>query len=156
MNVKRREAIFACASAMPRNPPRRTGAVKAGSATPGLNRRASFVQGKAKKNQGKILAFPCISLVESGLFKGLRRIQIKKSGALSTRLQVACRASDGHPVGRLVLPLLARLGRACRIFDRFGLVRLVRWDLTDLLQVLLHRRRYDLVAAEIGGDAVDL
>jgi len=30
MNVKRREAIFACASAMPqRNPPRRTGAVKA-------------------------------------------------------------------------------------------------------------------------------
>jgi hypothetical protein len=41
---------------------------------------------KSKENQGKILAFPWIPLAESGLFKGLRRIQIKKSGALSTRL----------------------------------------------------------------------
>jgi hypothetical protein len=41
---------------------------------------------KAKKNQGKNLGFPWIPLAESGLFKGLRRIQIKKSRALSTRL----------------------------------------------------------------------
>jgi hypothetical protein len=62
MNVKRREAIFACASAMPRrNPPRRTGAVKARSETPGLNLRASFVQGKPRKtkeNSLHFLAFP--------------------------------------------------------------------------------------------------
>jgi hypothetical protein len=37
---------------------------------------------KNKKNQGKSLAFPWIPLAESGLFKGLRRIQVKKSGAL--------------------------------------------------------------------------
>jgi hypothetical protein len=33
---------------------------------------------KCKENQGKFLVFPWIPLVESGLFNGLRRIQIKK------------------------------------------------------------------------------
>jgi hypothetical protein len=114
------------------------------------------VQGKAKKNQGKILAFPCISLAELGLFKGLLRIQIKNLGLVSTRLSgcvPSLRRTSSWPP-RFALLLL--LGRARRIFDRFRLVRLVRWDLADLLQVLLHRRRYDLVDAEIGGDAVDL
>src|ERR1700733_2000796 len=34
---------------------------------------------KSKKMQGKVLAFPWIPLAESGLFNGLRRIQIKIS-----------------------------------------------------------------------------
>jgi hypothetical protein len=37
-----------------------------------------------------------------------------------------------------------------------GLARLNSGDLADCLQVLLHRRRDDLVDAEIVGDAVDL
>jgi hypothetical protein len=36
--------------------------------------------------KAKLLTFPFISFSESGLFKGLRAIQIKKSGSLSTRL----------------------------------------------------------------------
>src|SRR3984957_15685813 len=41
---------------------------------------------KSKENQGKKLAFPCFPLAESGLFNGLQRIQIKKSGRASTRV----------------------------------------------------------------------
>jgi hypothetical protein len=37
-------------------------------------------------DQGKKLAFPWFSLAESGLFNGLQRIQIKKSGRASTRV----------------------------------------------------------------------
>jgi hypothetical protein len=33
----------------------------------------------SKEKQGKVLAFPCISLANSGLFKGLQGIQIRKS-----------------------------------------------------------------------------
>jgi hypothetical protein len=45
-----------------------------------------LLQGKASKTKGiqiKKLAFPWIPLVESRLFNGLRRIQIKKSATLS-------------------------------------------------------------------------
>ena len=38
---------------------------------------------KCKQNQGKLLAFPWISLAKSGLFNGLQRIQIKKSVPVS-------------------------------------------------------------------------
>jgi hypothetical protein len=44
-----------------------------------------LLQGKARKTkgiQGKRLGFPWIPLADSGLFKGLRRIQIKKFAAL--------------------------------------------------------------------------
>ena len=41
---------------------------------------------KIQKNQGKKLAFPCFPLAESGLFNGLQRIQVKKSGRASTRV----------------------------------------------------------------------
>jgi hypothetical protein len=41
---------------------------------------------QSKENQGKRLGFPWIPLAELGLFKGLQRIQIKKSAANSTRL----------------------------------------------------------------------
>jgi hypothetical protein len=37
-------------------------------------RRAS----QSKEKQGKVLGFPCIPLAESGLFKGLQRIQMEK------------------------------------------------------------------------------
>src|ERR1700735_2924904 len=47
---------------------------------------------KAKKNQGKILAFPWISLVELGLFKGLRRSQIKNPEASQLASRVARQA----------------------------------------------------------------
>jgi hypothetical protein len=53
----------------------------------GYNLRASYVQvnpRKTKQNQGKMLGFPWIPLAESGLFKGLQRIQIKKSSPAST------------------------------------------------------------------------
>ena len=53
----------------------------------GYNLRASYVQvnpRKTNQNQGKMLGFPWIPLAESGLFKGLQRIQIKKSSPAST------------------------------------------------------------------------
>jgi hypothetical protein len=62
---------------------RRAGRVASGDA---VQLKGELGARKSKENQGKILAFPWIPLAESGLFKGLRRIQIKKSGALSTRL----------------------------------------------------------------------
>jgi hypothetical protein len=34
---------------------------------------------KSKENQGKVLGFPCIPLADSGLFKGLQRIQMEKT-----------------------------------------------------------------------------
>jgi hypothetical protein len=87
MNVKRREAIRLCASTMPqRNPAARDGwpqaVIEAAQAQP----EGELGARKSKENQGKVLAFPCIPLAESRLFKDLRRIQIKKSGSLSTRL----------------------------------------------------------------------
>jgi hypothetical protein len=48
---------------------------------------------KSKENQGKRLGFPWIALAELGLFKGLQRIQIKKSAANSTRLGGCARTS---------------------------------------------------------------
>jgi hypothetical protein len=41
---------------------------------------------KTKEIQAKKLAFPWISLADFGLFNGLRRIQIKKSYFLATRV----------------------------------------------------------------------
>jgi hypothetical protein len=41
---------------------------------------------KSKENQGKTLGFPWIPLVESGLFNGLQRKQIKKFAAGRPRL----------------------------------------------------------------------
>ena len=54
---------------------------------------------KSKENQGKRLAFPWIPLVESGLFNGLWRIQIKKSAADSARLSGCARTLglDAYP-----------------------------------------------------------
>jgi hypothetical protein len=50
---------------------------------------------KTKEIQAKKLAFPWISLAELGLFNALRRIQIKKSYFLATRvLGCAKRASN--------------------------------------------------------------
>jgi hypothetical protein len=67
-----------CASTMAqRNPPCGVGAVKPG-VTP-VQPESELDARKAKKNQGKTLGFPWISLAESGLFNGLRGIQIKKS-----------------------------------------------------------------------------
>jgi hypothetical protein len=48
---------------------------------------------KIQKNQGKKLAFPCFPLAESGLFNGLQRIQVKKSGRASTRVS-GCEQND--------------------------------------------------------------
>jgi hypothetical protein len=53
---------------------------------PGFNQRASSFQIKPRKTkeiQAKRLGFPWIPLAESGLFKGLQRIQIKKIFRLS-------------------------------------------------------------------------
>jgi hypothetical protein len=55
----------------------------------GYNQRASSCQenpNESKENQGKILAFPWIPLAESGLFNGLRRIQIKNFFSDFTRV----------------------------------------------------------------------
>jgi hypothetical protein len=48
---------------------------------------------QSKEIKGKTLAFPFISFSESGLFKGLQQIQIKKSAADSARVS-GC-AQDG-------------------------------------------------------------
>jgi hypothetical protein len=42
-----------------------------------------FGESKSKEMKAKLLSFPFISFSESGLFKGLRPIQIKKSGLAS-------------------------------------------------------------------------
>jgi hypothetical protein len=52
---------------------------EAQSAKPLSGRRTK--PNKSKEIQGKRLGFPWIPLAELGLFKGLRRIQIKKSSA---------------------------------------------------------------------------
>jgi hypothetical protein len=44
---------------------------------------------KSKEKQGKLLVFPWIYLAESGLFKELRRIQIKKTVPPQLALQIA-------------------------------------------------------------------
>jgi hypothetical protein len=48
-----------------------------------------WLPSKSKQNQGKRLGFVCFSLAEMGLFKGLRRIQIKKPPTVQLALQVA-------------------------------------------------------------------
>ena len=45
--------------------------------------RSEFGERKSKEMKAKLLSFPFIFFSESGLFKGLRPIQIKKSGLAS-------------------------------------------------------------------------
>src|SRR6202453_1491027 len=106
--------------------------------------------------KAKLLSFPFISFSESGLFKGLRRIQIKNLLPFPLASGVARRPSDGHPVGRPALPLLLLLGWRERIFERLCFARLVVENDSLFLQVLLHRRFARLVDALTGGHAVDL
>ena len=60
---------------------------------------------KCKEKQRKVLLFPWIPLAESGLFKGLQRIQTKKSSCASTRL-----ADCGNLAGSCTS---ARMKKAC-------------------------------------------
>jgi hypothetical protein len=46
--------------------------------------------------QGKKLAFPCFSFAESGLFKGLRRIQIKNPFCRQLAFPVVSETSQTH------------------------------------------------------------
>jgi hypothetical protein len=52
-----------------------------------------------KAMKTKLLSFAFINFSESGLFKGLRRKKIKKSGAIPTRLSGCGRASRRATVG---------------------------------------------------------
>src|ERR1700677_5345992 len=99
--------------------------------------------------KAKLLSFPFISFSESGLFKGLRRIQIKNLLPFPLASGVARRPSDGHPVGRPALPLLLLLGWARRIFERLCFARLVVEKESMFLQLFLHTRLVGLVAAVI-------
>src|SRR5580700_9615194 len=81
--ARRSRVRFGHAAAEPAAPDGRgRGLIREAPAQP----KGEFRARKVKKNQGKILAFPWISLAESGLFNGLWRIQIKNLGLVSTRL----------------------------------------------------------------------
>src|ERR1700679_3550694 len=117
--------------------------------------KGEFGEKKSKPMKAKLLSFPFISFSESGLFKGLGRIQIKKSGPLSTRLSGCAptlRRTSSRPP-RFAPPVA---GRARRTIDRIGLARLVVENDSLFLQVLLDSRFEGLVDAVIGGHAVDL
>src|SRR5580704_1457210 len=94
-----------------------------------------------------MLSFTYVYFFESRLFNGLRGTQVKKSGA---GLSVWVRG-----LGRIRLACEFERTRRLRPLP-VGFAGLVVGNLADLLQVLLHRGRDDLVDAKVGGDAVDL
>jgi hypothetical protein len=57
--------------------------------------KRELLESKSKEKQGKVLAFPWIPLVESGLFNGLQRKKIKKSLRLPTRVSGCLETSLG-------------------------------------------------------------
>jgi hypothetical protein len=86
MNLKRREAMRPCAWTLPQRNPAR------GRAPPSLHEAAPAQpkgecgERKRKQMKAKLLLFAFIYFSESGLFKWLLAIQIKKSRFVSTRL----------------------------------------------------------------------
>ncbi|MGC2786605.1 MAG: hypothetical protein WA397_22785 [Roseiarcus sp.] len=58
---------------------------------------------KSKEMKAKLLSFPFVFFSESGIFKGLRREKMKKSGAVQLASQVARQAprTDIDPVALL-------------------------------------------------------
>jgi hypothetical protein len=68
--------------------------VSAASGGHDYNQGSKFLQENPKENQGKKLAFPCFSLAESGLFKGLQRIQIKNLAVLPLASRVVSKTDQ--------------------------------------------------------------